>query len=345
MSNRETLDFNQLFSRLRTAQNAGYADRKVGTGVIVLHPRRDGQAWDVGDIDIPATTAVRIVGVGPMGVQLNYTGARGYMFLVKAGWRAVTFENILFSGGGIVYEGGVRRHQAVINCVFQDITTGPAIRTLGQSVIDVAIMRCWFNRCAGGISVDPHNSDLWVIDHCIFNRNTDTDVLIGSSGVTLRDCSFEMRPTASADKPFVNITFGLCDLVRCRFGAEVEAGFGPPKYAITVGAIGGQDSGTIGGVRIEGCRFYGMNPYGPTGDAYPNDAQAKAAIHLSKGLFQSHIVNNYFRRYATALVHENYVVSSSRDNWWSGNVIDSNYNASPIFTSTNVGWTGNGLTN
>lgn len=332
-------NFEQVLKRQLPGATATYADRIVGTQIIWVQQERQHLPVRVGDLDIPADIPVRIVGCGPMAVRLKYTGSRGYMFLIKAGWRAVTFENLVFDGGGIAYEGGVRRHQAVINCVFQDCANGPAIRCLGQSVIDVAITRCWFNRCAGGISVDPHNSDLWLIDHCAFNRNTDTDVVIGSSGVTLRDCRFEMRPTANADKPHIQITFGLCDVIRCSFGPDVEGStFGPPKYPIVIGPLGGRGAGTIGGVRIEGCRFYGMNPYGPTAEAYPDDDQAKAAIHLSKGLFQSHIVNNYWRRYATAFIHEDYASASSRDNVATGNVKDSLINEDPEFSGDATGW-------
>lgn len=318
-----------------------YNDRLSGVNVVTLHPLPGNAAWDMGDIDIPAGVPVVIRAEAPMGVRLNYIGQRGYMFLVKAGWRSVTFENLIFVGGGIAYEGGVRRSQTVRDCVFQDIVTGPAIQTLGASVIDVEIARCWFNRCAGGVWNLYNASDIWVIRHCIFNRNTDTDVIIKSSGVTVRNCNFETRAT-NYDKPYILSSYGLdVNIVENRFGPEVDTGVGPPQYAITIGETGaGQETGTVGPHYIAGNSFFGMNPFGTT-----SATQAKAAIHLSKGTFGSRVIGNFFRKYDTAHVHENYASASSRDNVFQGNVKDSlgsvgnTANNTPNFSGANTGWT------
>lgn len=317
---------------------ATHADRLSGTTTIVLRPPPDGSAIDVGDVDIPGGVAVRFVASAPWATRLRYTGARGYMFKVAAGYRHVSFDGLIFEGGGVAFEGGARRAMSITNCVFQDCDSCP-IRTLGASVIDVMVDRCWFNFSAGGISVDHSACDLWTVRNCVFNRNTDTDVVLASSGVTLIDCNFETRHGDHLERPHINVTFGLCDIVRCRFGPEVDGAYQPPQYPIVVGPIGGQGTGTIGGLRVDGCRFYGRNPYGgATSASYPDDGSAKAAIRLSKGLYQSHVVNNYFRKHATALVHEDFVSSSSRDNVWAGNVIDSIYNTAPIFTGPANGW-------
>lgn len=328
-----TLDLAAIIRGVPSASAIVYSDRLGGGSTIDLRPREDGEAWEIDDVDIPADKSIRFVCDAPMQTRIKNVGARGYT-LVKAGWRSVVFENLVFEGGGIAYEAGVRRHQAITGCLFQDITTGPAVRTLGESVIDVRISRTWFNKCAGGISIPYPNSDLWVIDHCIFNRNTSTDLEIGSSGVTAIDCNFEMRPTSASTKPHVNITFGLCDLVRLRFGPEVESTtYGPPQYPIVVGPIGGQGAGTIAGVLIDSCRFYGMNPFGTS-----SATQAKAAIHMAKALSQSEIRGGLWRKYDTGFIHEDYASGSPRDNLLIVPRKDSIYNDRPLFSSRARGW-------
>jgi hypothetical protein len=294
---------------------ASRAARHVGGESLELDVP-EGQALKLASkVEIDDDASVKLF-AGPRGALVEYTGAGDYALYIPSGNRQVQLENLVFWKGGIEVEGGVKGLR-IRDCHFE-ATTDVALKMLGQSVVDARVVDCLFHACAGGVSVDYANCDLFIIDRCKFWRNTNTDAVLSSSGLFLRDCDFEIRPTANSDKPYIHINGGGPMVRACRFGNEVEAGGAPPARAVVVGPLSGGTTGTLTDIEICDCKFFGT-----LGTASADSACY--AITFNKAPNVSRVSGNRFNAYYgngtdnTPCCDTAYTDVLNRVNYWSDN--------------------------
>ncbi len=249
-------------------------------------------------VDTTAPTSVKkmiaLVGTAPQGVSIRMDGTDQYIFHVEKtgdGDQATSFERLNLLYGGITYDGGVRRFHAVRDCTFRCYPDW-AIKTLGSSVINFDVTRCYFTEgtgsSGGGISIGFDQSDLWKISHCTFVRNKGVDLFIGTTGVHVEDCDFEVRMDTSSNyaNPFVHISLGGdVRFINCRFGNEQDVNHRPPRDLVVLGPLSGSSSSAIKDVIFDGCFFRGAQA------SVPTDTSARTVFRLAAPTQGLKIVN------------------------------------------------------
>jgi hypothetical protein len=293
--------------------------RHSGGDVVILDVPDDKVLKLESKVTVPDSLSVKLLAEGPRGMRIEYTGAGNYAIYVESGNRQVQFENIVFWKGGVELEGGVKGVR-FRDCHFDGIGDF-AIKTLGESVIDVAIRDCVFHDCAGGVSVGFVHSDLWIISRCAFWRNSDCDVVIGSTGILVEYCDFEIRTQGNLDKPFIHVNYGGSYVSRCRFGNEVDAWGEPPTNIVVVGPLTGATSQTITDIEIVGCKFFGrLDTHGG-----PSSTSAKHAILFNRQPNVSRIAGNRFNEHygdgtdGTPCCDSAYLGTNVFVNYWTDN--------------------------
>jgi hypothetical protein len=293
--------------------------RHSGGDVVILDVPDNEVLKLESEVTVPDTISVKLLAPGPRGARIEYTGAGDYAIYVEAGNHQVQFENVVFWKGGVELEGGVKGAR-FNDCHFEGIGDF-AIKTLGESVIDVAVRDCVFHDCAGGISIGFLHSDLWVISRCVFWRDYDCDIVINTTGVLVEYCDFELRRFGYQDKPFIHLNYGGSYVSRCRFGNEVDAWGEPPTNIVVVGPLSGATAQTITDIEITGCKFFGrLDTHGG-----PNSTSAKYAILFNKQPNVSRVAGNRFNLHfgdgtdGTPCCNSAYTLTNARVNYWTDN--------------------------
>jgi hypothetical protein len=241
----------------------------------------------------------------PWGARLINESGGDYIFRAlsegKASWRTLVFDGFVFDSGGIEIEGNCRGITKIVNCTFSGCGDYP-IKALGASVVGGEIKHCKFSGNTGAISLNHRSCDLWTIEQNMFVRNTDTDILLGTSGVTIENNDFETRHNSGFDKPWIASQVGATSIVNNRFGAEAPSGYGPPREAIVLGPVGSRSAKPVRNVLLAHNTFFGRNG-GPTATS------AKHVIRANAPIVRTRIIGNVIANpYSGALIQEQYVI-------------------------------------
>ncbi len=295
-------------------------------------------------IHIPQDKSVFFLCPYPRGARLRWTGQGNYAIYRqgKGPQAAFGISGLVLDGGGLELDGPKIGPHHVRDCHFANIPDY-AIRTLSPSIVNVDIHYTMFSECGGGVNVEHRDCDLWLIRHCTFVRNRDIDIVSASTGVDIEYCDFETRPQVDYEKPFINISLGVCRVQHNRFGSETDLLVGPskpyapPRDAIVLGPRQSIGTTPVIGVDISHNNFLG------TIDVEGKFSQPESAIRLTAPPQRVKILDNNFEERISCLVNEVYLDSvdfagqKSAQNLFLGSTIDFLYSGT-VFSHGGVGF-------
>lgn len=275
----------------------------------------------------------------PDQVRLGWNGTGNYMFNIGGSWTTVTFENLIFSGGGISVDGSHRRPIKFINCGFAN-TPGAVVTALGTSVVGVEFHNCWFDECAGIVDVQYGACDGWKMYNCIVKKVTGLTLAGGakvggifqSPGLVVVNTDFEQVDNSGGDfLAWWQLEFGLNIFQINKFRGEVSSGWMPPKYNILIGSEDGQDSGTL-----DGFWFSGNQHFSRDGGSTSTSGQSAFALHSA---VKGSLIADYVQNMNGHIVTENFSSNSSpANNIWGMNPLSPQFSGSGVFSNGGQGW-------
>ncbi len=275
---------------------------------------------------------------GLHGVRFKWTGSGDYLLRIgdqtTTDWRSVLVEGIAFEDGGIEIQKEGRGYTGIRLCRFEN-TGDYAVKFLGESCVTGEFVFCEFSQCAGSISCDHANNDLFTVSKSSFVRSTDTDILLSSTGWSIEDNDFETRNTSNYDKPWIALKVGDIKVTKNRFGDEVTTGYAPPREAIVIGPVGSTSSTAVLNILINENYFGGTN-------GTPTANEADSALRLNAPVQQLRMVDNTINdNYNTAIINEAMGDSNvyiSGHNEYRGNTIPIDWETNTIFSRGGYGF-------
>lgn len=274
----------------------------------------------------------------PDQVRLGWNGTGNYMFNIGGSWTTITFENLIFSGGGVSIDGSHRRPIRFKNCGFAN-TPAAAVAALGTSVVAVEFEDCWFDECAGIVDVQYGACDRWIMRNCTVKKCTGLTsgsykvaAIFESPGLTVDKCDFEQVDNSGNDfLAWWQLNFGLNIFTGNKFRGEVSSSWMPPTYNILTGSTAGGDSGTL-----DGFWFSGNQHFSRDGGATSTSGQSAYALHKA---IKGSLIADYVQNMNGYLVTENFGSSSSpANNIWGMNPLSPQFSGSGVFSNGGQGW-------
>lgn len=259
-------------------------------------------------------------------------------------WVGITFQGLVFDRGGVSLrtDAPTINHSSQGGRVFKDCTFYGAPDygiEVGTRYVWGWIERCTFDGCGGSINFAERDSDLWRVSNCSFLRETiHPSILVGSSGILIEECDFEVRAGTGLEQPFIRVQHPATDLriLHNRFGSEPVH----PVSAIDFGESGDDTAvDPLLGIQIKGNQFKGYSA--------PDTNIAEAAIRFFKPIQRSQIIGNQIWSYTT-VCEELFVdlptqyARYSYDNIWRDNQLNfrnsKQIDKRRVFPRGGVGW-------
>jgi len=315
--------------------DTGLTARKAGSAVIFF-PVPTAFYRVTAEISIPVDKNVVLTGPGSHSSRIKMDNAAvSYIFKIRASGafnetqRIVRIQDLFLHKGGVSIELNVRRDTELKNLAIYNAPEY-GVKTLGSGVVMVRMDRLNISECGGGISIGYEQSDANVISHCTFVNNRGVDLYTATSGVVVRDCDFEVRPSAYMDKPFVHIaqetiTPGIAVIFdSCRCGNEPN----PPRDIVVFGALDGTiGTSEFGAVWFDKCVFRGA------GGSVPTSTQGDTAFVMNNPV-ALRVTNSTFWQYNT-IIKPNFTTTTTASGNSRGIVWDNNDVAPPVTAFAN----------
>ena len=217
--------------------------QSVGGGIVYFPPSTSGYKITA-NINITKKKIVicgpakLILSAGVTGFAFQYTGSNAHSGCI--------IDTLDFVGGLIgvsVGDQAVPIPVEIRNCMFVN-QTGAGVK-IGQYAYGVSIRNNLFNNCAFGIWSSGQSSDMLLIDHNVFQYNTDYDIYVLSNNtfrITNNDFVLNQKtPASSAVNVFVDTTSssetgGYSVIANNKFGPEGRTAGNCIHYTGTTGA-------------------------------------------------------------------------------------------------------------
>lgn len=271
--------------------------------------------------DILLSTQIKIDGSNCSTFRTNQHGCvitwdgddeHGIVFMPTDSTRYfVTFDGIIFYKTSVGISGNSRIEHNFINCEFRD-TNRYAIEALGASAFGGIINNTQFNSCVGCISINHNDCDLWTIRGSKFWRSRGTALIVGSSGVLVENCDFELSPVGVNEFILIDSANNL-RFINNRFGSEREESkdLEPPEYSIRF------TGGLCRGVLIAHNLFQGIN-------ISTTSPRASGIISVNTNLTDCQVVHNEIRWYPNSLINNQYFLDGSTMAQYGNNLFEHN---------------------
>lgn len=269
------------------------------------------------------------------GARLKSAG--NYAFTIPTGDKAVSFDGIIFDGGGVQIAAGARIAFTFRNCLFES-TKDYAIRTLGNSVHEVTITDCMFSACNGAV-YQSATCENWHLERCRAWRcgGAFGNVVLQSTGTTLAHCDFEAAPSGYT-QAYVTVLNGPQTIEACRFGNESATGFQAAPVAIQIGLPAGIPNAPANPTRVRGVRIVGNHFQGSVAPGQPSDASGRNAVRLYVPIQDSDFSANIVDKLAGDVIDDAAVTEAidTYANTLSGNKLAWQHTGGTI--TTGLGW-------